>query len=308
MPYQRWRQPNGDFRQDLGTLAVGILVIVVIGYFLFHGYLETSNNQSVPASNSNDVNLPNTNDLNNNSNDPNSPNYSPQISPSGNITMNIGSENNALTSGYWILYVSDGTSQQLSVTAQDYAFLQTLIQNDSKGSSSVTIFLIDNGLIHQYNISKEIYSIITNIAAIKARSSNASSNNSSSTPDSSANPSSSLSSDKPANSSADPSSDSSSSTPNTTPAKTSISETMKISNPSTSGFIVTLNPALNGLAPNNFTLQNSSGNPVSISNATTSDNGTTYTISAVLSAGQTYTFTAAYPGYTFGTPQNIEIK
>ncbi|MGC7870703.1 hypothetical protein ACPUYX_04120 [Desulfosporosinus sp. SYSU MS00001] len=298
MPYQRWRQPHGDFRQDLGTLAVGILVIVVIGYFLFHGYLENINNQSVAASNANDVNLPNTNDSNT-SNDPNSANYSSQISPNGNITMNIGSENKALTSGYWVLYVSDGTSQQLSVTAQDYAFLQTLIQNDSKGSSSVTIFLIDNGLIHQYNISKEIYSIITNMAAIKSRTSNASSDNSSLSPDSS-NSSSASSSETPA--------DSSSSTSNTAPTKTSVSETMKISNPSTSGFTVTLNPALNGLAPDNFTLQNSSGNSVSISNATTSDNGTTYTISAVLSTGQTYTLTAAYPGYTFGTPQNIEIK
>ena len=86
-----------------------------------------------------------------------------------------------------------------------------------------------------------------------------------------------------------------------------INETLTVSNPSTSGFTVTLNPALSGLTISNFTLFNSSGNPVTLTGATTSVGGVTYTITAALGAGQTYTLTAEDAGYTFGAAQNIVV-
>ena len=82
---------------------------------------------------------------------------------------------------------------------------------------------------------------------------------------------------------------------------------LTVSNPTTSAFTVTLNPAVNGLTVSNFTLLNSMGNPVAITSATTSNNGGTYTISAALSAGQTYTVTATSTGNTFGTAQNVTV-
>lgn len=85
------------------------------------------------------------------------------------------------------------------------------------------------------------------------------------------------------------------------------SETLTVSDPTTTGFTVALNPVLNDLTASNFTLLDSSGNPVSITGVTTSDNGETYAISAALTAGQTYTVTATDTGYTFGTAQSVVV-
>ncbi|CAA7599596.1 Putative cell wall binding repeat 2 [Acididesulfobacillus acetoxydans] len=86
------------------------------------------------------------------------------------------------------------------------------------------------------------------------------------------------------------------------------SETLTVSNPSTTGFTVSLSPALNGLASANFTLSDSSGNPIAITGAATSDNGATYTLSAALTAGQTYSLTASDTGYTFGSAQYVTVS
>ena len=264
------RQPMG---KDSRTLVMGIVIIGIIGYLLFSSFSKAINFSTDPTmatTSSNNVNLPSTND-------PNalSSTASPsQLFPSGNNAMNIGSGNNAITTGYWILFISNGTTQQLSVNTQDYAFLQELFQSDNNGIRASTVFLVDNGQIRQYIVSKETYSIITNMASIKTRPSNTST---SSTP------------------------------PTATLPTTAISETLTISNPSTTGFRVALNPALNGLIASNFTFLNSMGNPVAITGVTTSDNGVTYAITAALSAGQTYALTVADAGYTFGTAQNVVV-
>jgi len=63
--------------------------------------------------------------------------------------LNSGKGNNEITTGYWILSVSNGAFRQVSVNAQDYAFVQGLIQSDSKGIGAITIFLVANGQIQQ---------------------------------------------------------------------------------------------------------------------------------------------------------------
>lgn len=257
-----------------------VVVLIIIGYLLFSYFFKNISSQVNPTASASSIN-----DINSSSiNDPNALNAlnssgsSSPLLPNANNTLNSGSGNNALASGYWILFVSNGTSQQLSVSAQDYAFIQGLIQSDSKGSPTVTIFLIENGQIHQHIVSNEIYSILSNMATIITQGSN---------PSSSAN------------------STSSSSTTMLPSAATS--ETMTVSNPSASGFTLTLNPKLNGLTLSNFTLVNSLGSPVTLTGATTSDSGSTYAISAALTAGQTYTLTAASTGYTFGTAVNVVV-
>ena len=85
------------------------------------------------------------------------------------------------------------------------------------------------------------------------------------------------------------------------------SETLTVSNPTTTGVTVGLGSALNGLTTSNFTLLNSSGYPITTTGVTTSNGGMTYTISAPLSVGQTYTVTANYAGYTIGTAQSFTI-
>ena len=255
-------------QKDSRALVLGIVIIVIIGYHFLPNLFQAD--PTIAPTSLNNINLPSTYDPN----ALNSSNSSSQVFPSVNNTMNIGSGNNALTSGYMVLFVSNGISQQLSVNAQDYAFLQELFQSDNNGIGASTVFLVDNGQMQQYNVSKETYSIISNMATIKARTSNTST---SSTP------------------------------PTTMLPTTAISETLTVSNPSTTGFTVTLNPALSGLTTSNFTLVNSSGNPITLTGAATSDNGATYAISAALSAGQTYTLTDADAGYTFGAAQNVTV-
>ena len=269
MSYERWRQPRSEFRPDIGTLALGIVIIGIVGYLLFSTFFKDIGDSTIAATSLNNINLPSTT----NPNDLYPPSSSSQLFPSANNTMNLGVEN-SVTSGYGVLYVSNGISQQLSVNAQDYAFLQGLFQSDNKGIGAITVFLVDNSQIHQYIVSNETYSIISNIASIKARASKAPTY---------------------------------SNVPTTTLPPTAISETLTVSNPSTYGFTVAVNPALAGLTVSNFALVNSLGNPVALTSATTSVGGATYAITTVLSAGQTYTLTTTAAGYTFGSAQTVVV-
>ena len=89
--------------------------------------------------------------------------------------------------------------------------------------------------------------------------------------------------------------------PSTTP-----SETLTVREPSTTGFTVEMNPALNGLNVSDFILLDDSTH-VTISSVSTTNGGMTYQIAATLSAGHTYTVTATKSGYYFGTFKNVVV-
>lgn len=170
MPNQWWRQLNGKINQDLLTLPLVIVVIGIIGYLLFPNFFSdiySYINPTVTTTSLNNVTLPSTSDPNN----LNSFSYSSQTLPDTNNTLTSGNGNNDITTGYWILVVTNGAFQQLSVNAQDYAFVQRLINTDSKGTPANTVFLIDNGQIHKYVVSNELYSVISNMATIETRAS-----------------------------------------------------------------------------------------------------------------------------------------
>ncbi|MDR3539377.1 MAG: hypothetical protein P4L69_00175 [Desulfosporosinus sp.] len=270
------RQPIG---KDSRTLVFGIVIIGIIGYLLLPNLFKAFNLSADPNVTSasqdylNNLNPPSAYDPSAS----NSSVYPNQNFSSNNNTLNSGNGNSEISTGYWILFLSNATFQQFSVSAQVYAFLQELIQSDSKGTATNTVFLVNNGQIRQFIVSNETYSVISNIATINARASN----NSTYSP-------------PPAS-------------PSTIQPTTAISETMTINTLSTTGFTVALNPALPGLVTSNFTLHNNLGNPVVITGAISSDNGATYVISAALNAGQTYILTAADAGYTFGTAQNVVV-
>jgi putative cell wall-binding protein len=88
---------------------------------------------------------------------------------------------------------------------------------------------------------------------------------------------------------------------NTTP-----SESLTISNPSTTGFSVTVNPGVNGLNANDFILLDG-GTRVTINSASTTDGGLTYNIAAPLTADHTYSLTATKSGFFFGAAQNVVV-
>lgn len=86
-----------------------------------------------------------------------------------------------------------------------------------------------------------------------------------------------------------------------------ISETLTVSNTTGSSITLELSPALAGLTTSNFSLVDSSNNPVSITGVVTTDNGATYLLNAALSPGQTYSITAIVNGYDFGLPKTFTI-
>ena len=182
MSNQWRRQPLGI---DSQTLVIGIVIIGIIGYLFIPNFFKSINSGLDPiatATSLNSVNPPNTSDPNplNSSSDP------VQTSPSVNNTLDNGNGNSKLSTGYWILSVSNGAFQQFSVSAQVYTFLQGLINSDSKGTPVITVFLINNGQIRQYIVSNEIYSVISNMTTIDTRASNTSPSSASSASPSSA--------------------------------------------------------------------------------------------------------------------------
>lgn len=88
---------------------------------------------------------------------------------------------------------------------------------------------------------------------------------------------------------------------------TTTSSAITVSNPSTTGFTVTLDPAMNDLQVNNFTLVDTTGSAITITGATPLDDGKKYALSAALTAGQSYTLTVTKEGHTFGTAQNVVV-
>lgn len=84
-------------------------------------------------------------------------------------------------------------------------------------------------------------------------------------------------------------------------ATTPAAVTGTISNPSTTGFTLSLNPSVVGLVYGDFSLNNGG----TVTDVNTTDNGATYNATANLSAGQTYTVAITKPGYTFNVANVI---
>jgi hypothetical protein len=278
MPNLWGNKSNFKNGRELLTFILGLVIFIIILHLLFPSLftnISSMLNSTSSAISSNNINLPETNEQNT----VNSSVNSNQISSDFNSTLTTGNVNNELATGYWIIFSLNGALQQLPVNSQDFAFIQEFIQKDSKTSSTNAIYLVQNSQIHKYLVSNELFSIISNLEIIYTRDKNNSTN----------------------------SSTSSSNTSSITTTPTPISETLNVSSVTTAGFTVTLNPTLNGLTTNNFTLVDSSGNKITITSATTSNDGVSYTITASLGANQTYTLTASATGYTFGTPRNVVV-
>lgn len=80
--------------------------------------------------------------------------------------------------------------------------------------------------------------------------------------------------------------------------------TMTVANPSTTGFSVTMNPAVPGLNAGNFNLKNEQGNNIPFA-VSTSDGGATYIFKSDIIAGSPYTIAATKNGFNFGTAKNV---
>lgn len=171
MPSSWGRPPRNEIWQDLQALALWILIIGVVGYVLFPNFFKDIYSRlSDPVTQTTTLNDNYT--LNNSANL-----YTDLTTPQSLLGQNFSSVTNALynndkdevSSGYWVIFVSEGEFKQLPVNTEAYAFLLRLIESDQKVTGKSTVILASNGQIRKYTVSEEIYAIINNISLISVR-------------------------------------------------------------------------------------------------------------------------------------------
>jgi len=171
MPSSWGRPPRNQIWQDLQALALWILIIGVVGYVLFPNffkdiYSRLSDPVTETTSLKDDYTLSNSSDI-----------YSDVTNPQSLLGQDFSNVTNALynngndevSSGYWVIFVSEGEFKQLAVSTEAYAFLLRLIESDQKATGKSTVILAANGQIRKFTVSEEIYEIIKNISLISGR-------------------------------------------------------------------------------------------------------------------------------------------
>lgn len=173
MPNSWGRPPRNDMWQDMQALAFWVLIIGVVGLFIFPNffkdvYSRLTDPTTTVATDTGDLtdysglNL----DSSNLTQDTSSllyPGYS------SNVLTGLYGNNNEVSTGYWVIFVAEGEFNQLSVTSETYTFLTNLISKDTKADLKNTVILASNGQILKFTVSEEVYSIITNMALIDTR-------------------------------------------------------------------------------------------------------------------------------------------
>ncbi|GAB6151418.1 hypothetical protein JCM17380_01680 [Desulfosporosinus burensis] len=171
MQNQRGRIPYGMKQQEIGTL-VFVIAIIIILYLVYQFFFKGGSyalRSSLAATSQ--IYQPSTYPTNNlNSYSYPSPSSSNIYDSSTFSSFDYSNQNSLTTSeksdiltGYWILFDNNGVITQFNLNANDYAFIQRLIQNDNKGIPKIKIFLVENGRTRKYIVSNELYSIITNM-------------------------------------------------------------------------------------------------------------------------------------------------
>ena len=167
MPNQWGRMPSVEKRQSIRKLVSVIVLIGIIAYLLlpkFTNEIYFLLNPTYAATNYNNNSLPGTS----NSSMQNLSTYSIQDPPSTS-TLSSQTGNNEVTTGYWLLFVTNGTMSQLPVDAETTTFIQQLIEKDRKSTGKNKLFLVENGRFRQYMVSDEIYSVVSNLSIIDTR-------------------------------------------------------------------------------------------------------------------------------------------
>lgn len=177
MPNHWRRPPRGEVWQDLQALALWILIIGVVGYILFPSFFKDIYSRlSEPVSQSstlNDYTLNDTASTNTTTNTTTNADAANQQALLGqdfsSVTNSLYNGNSEVSSGYWIIFVSDGDFKQLAVSSDAYNFLLRIIESDQGAIGKSTIILAANGQIQKYTVSEEIFQIINNMSLIGDR-------------------------------------------------------------------------------------------------------------------------------------------
>ena len=179
MPNSWGRPPRNEIWQDIQALAFWILLVGVGAYILFPNFFSDVYSRLTDpvaqlvdtTTGTYDPDYYGYDTYNSYSTDNYSNTSSSYLYSSGNYGSSATSPylGNEVATGYWVLFVAEGDFKQLSVTSEAYTFLLRLIEKDQIGESKNTLILAANGQIRKFNVTNEIYQIVTNMAAIETR-------------------------------------------------------------------------------------------------------------------------------------------
>ena len=128
------RPPRNDLWKDLQALAIWILIIGVVGYIVFPNffkdiYSKLADPVAQTSTLDDSYSLSNSDSLNTNANAIDQHTLLGQDALSVSDALYTNGKNEVST-GYWIIFVSEGEFKQLAVSSDNYAFLLRLIESD----------------------------------------------------------------------------------------------------------------------------------------------------------------------------------
>lgn len=172
MPNSWGRPPRNDMWQDLQTLALWVLIIGVVGLFIFPNFLKDAYSRLTDPTAAVTTDTGDLTDYSLNLDSSNLTQDASSLLNSGSnssVLTGLYGNNSEVSTGYWVIFVADGEFNQLSVTNETYTFLTNLIGRDTKADLNNAVILAANGQILKFTVSEEVYSIITNMALIDSR-------------------------------------------------------------------------------------------------------------------------------------------
>lgn len=173
MPNSWGRPPRNDMWQDMQALAFWVLIIGVVGFFIFPTlfkdvYSRLTDPMTTAAADTSTVGNYGLN-LDSSSLNQDTSGLLTQPGYTSSVMTGLYGNNNEVSTGYWLIFVAEGNFKQLSVTSETYTFLTNLIDKDKNVDSKNTVILAANGQIRKFTVSTEVYTIITNMASIDTR-------------------------------------------------------------------------------------------------------------------------------------------
>lgn len=166
------RPPRNDIWQDLQALAFWVLLIGVVGFFIFPNLFKDVYSRLTDPTTAVATDTGGLNDYGLNLDSSSLTQDTSSLSSSGyssNVLTGLYGNNNEVSTGYWVIFVAEGEFNQLSITNDTYQFLTKIIAGDTKADLKNTVILAANGQIFKFAVSDEVYSIITNMAVIDTR-------------------------------------------------------------------------------------------------------------------------------------------
>jgi len=159
------RPPKNDIWSDIQALALWIFIVGIVGYLLFPDFFHNVYDQlAVPGENTEEIGEITLPSSSINLTDPTNQYQLPS-------TYNgIYTGDTEISDGYWAIFVMENQFKQLSLSTESYAFVLRLIDGDRKAEVRNTLLLAANGKIQKYQVSDEIYGILTNLSQINTRS------------------------------------------------------------------------------------------------------------------------------------------